>query len=841
MDLLLGIFISPIVWLMHNLLNIINNIIGNYGVSIIILSIFINIIILPLSYLAEDFKNIHQKKISKFKYESDLIKKNYFGQERHFYLKSLYRINRYHPFSGIKASLGLLIQIPFFFAAFHFLGNYDPFIKISFGPILDLSQPDGLFFGLNLLPLLMTLIAFLSAHFHTKNKSQNEKYSIWFLSIFFLVFLYLESSALLIYWTINNFFTLIKIWIENNHDITYFKKKCVYLLSHPIKFIIQNKFIKFLTADIYFQSVFLFFGTIFIYQAIPIAASDISMYNSDYTEVIINLLVFFVFSLISFLIIYNFLIVKVKKFAEIIISFISLLGLFFSFIIPFQLDYLVSMSFPDFLIFEHKLIKLIKLLIIFTLLIFYFFIFSKFTKIILSVILISNVILTSQAIVKGLDPKYNNMISKDLLFEADYDDGNKDLTESEANKLYSFSKESNTIVILLDAFQGNMFADIIEDNPEIKKELNGFTYYPNTLAAGGGTWLSIGSILGGQNYQIHLAQKSTNYETRSDTYIGKENTHVVDAYLQNAKIAKKYNHSYAISGSIYGSCSIYDDQQDITCSNKVITSEKYLNKINDIQSSIKSSSTNTAIFFSQLSWILSLPHVLKSKVSFYFQESGKYEEFLKDIYYYSQLQNIVEFANSNSIKKTSKFIYNSFTHRDWLVNDKCEITYDFYYGYQGAYNADYCSLKLLISLFKKLKKMKIYDKTKIIIVSDHGHHLLKENVKSSNFQIPISQASALLLVKDFKEKDDFKVSWKFMSNMDTYGIMLSGVSEGKQIELDRIKTPEKNRSLIHIHKTSPVFSLNITEAYKVKKNIFNDENWIELNFDQIQDLKKISN
>ena len=62
MDILFNIFISPILWLMQNLLIHIFKVTNDYGFSLVILSIFINIPILPLSYLAESLKNKHEKK-----------------------------------------------------------------------------------------------------------------------------------------------------------------------------------------------------------------------------------------------------------------------------------------------------------------------------------------------------------------------------------------------------------------------------------------------------------------------------------------------------------------------------------------------------------------------------------------------------------------------------------------------------------------------------------------------------------------------------------------------------------------------------------------------------------
>ena len=104
----------------------------NYGLSIIFLSILINIFITPLHYIADFLGVQHKKRLEIIKPKIDLLKKEFTGQERHLYLQTLYRVNNYHPLSNLKASVGLLFQIPFFFAAFHLLGNFESFENNSF-------------------------------------------------------------------------------------------------------------------------------------------------------------------------------------------------------------------------------------------------------------------------------------------------------------------------------------------------------------------------------------------------------------------------------------------------------------------------------------------------------------------------------------------------------------------------------------------------------------------------------------------------------------------------------------------------------------------------------------
>jgi YidC/Oxa1 family membrane protein insertase len=827
MDLLFNIFILPAEWLMQTILDSIFSLINSYGASLIILSIVINVLILPLHYLAEHLKEQHLKVVDGLQLEIDVLKGNYSGQQRHYYLQTLYKLYDYHPLSSVKASLGLLLQIPFFFAAFHLLGGYDAFNGVSFGPIQDLGQSDKLLFGQNLLPILMTLVNFFSAYIYTKNMGKSDRFQIFGLSIIFLVLLYFESSALLLYWTVNNLFSLARSWIEKRHNVTKFKKNVVNLLVTPVKLITQSRVVKFITKDVFTQSVILLFGTIFVYQAIPLAASDTGMYSTNYTSLVLILVTLLIISIGISLVVYYFLPKKWRQVVTILVTFSALSGLFYAFLIPFEVINIKSLSIPHFFIFEHQWYKWGKVFFIFLLLALWFLIYKKVKNIIWVVLLFSNVVLTIQALAMGSNPKeIDIMINKD----------NKEMSLKQASEFYAFSKESNTIVILLDAFQGNMFTDIIERDSSLKRQLSGFTYYPNTLSNGGKTWSSIGAILGGGDFQMHLAPKRNAYQKLKKSYKKSEYVPLNEAHLRNVTAAQKYNHSYSIFNPHYVQCSLFDSYTDTICSKRVIFDKALADQKDKILKGVKNSSFETVKFFVNLSWIFSLPHEIKSVMSYYFRDSGKIDQFSQNMYNYSQLQNLAYFANNGSNKKTFKFIHNMISHEAWLINEKCKVSFKKFHGYQGAFNADSCAINLLSSFFRKLKQLGVYDRTKIIITSDHGHHTLTDKVKSKNRQVPETRASALLLVKDFKQSDDLKTSMQFMSNMDVYGISLSGVSGDKEIELDKIKTSNGDRTLIFSRDLLPAGSYNINKAFRVKNNIFHIDNWQELDFEQIQEL-----
>lgn len=63
----------------------------------------------------------------------------------------------------------------------------------------------------------MTAINLLSGYVYATDMSRNEKVTIVVVALFFLVLLYNSPSSLLVYWTFNNVFSLVKN--------LYYKKK----------------------------------------------------------------------------------------------------------------------------------------------------------------------------------------------------------------------------------------------------------------------------------------------------------------------------------------------------------------------------------------------------------------------------------------------------------------------------------------------------------------------------------------------------------------------------------------------------------------------------------------
>ncbi|WP_295094073.1 YidC/Oxa1 family membrane protein insertase [Ruminococcus sp.] len=186
----------------------------NPGISLIFMSLAINLLVLPLYRRADAMQEEEREQSLRLKSGVEHIRKVFKGDERFMILQTYYRQNNYKPYYALKGSLSLLLEIPFFIAAYHYLSNLKLLNGASFGSIDNLGVPDNLVtFGgisLHLLPILMTAINIVSGIIYTRGMPLKSKIQLYGMAIIFLVLLYESPSGLVFYWTLNNLFSLIK-------------------------------------------------------------------------------------------------------------------------------------------------------------------------------------------------------------------------------------------------------------------------------------------------------------------------------------------------------------------------------------------------------------------------------------------------------------------------------------------------------------------------------------------------------------------------------------------------------------------------------------------------------
>lgn len=188
--------------------------VNNHGMALILLSLVVNILLLPFYNFAEKIQKKERAVQQRMKPKIEEFESVYEGYELHLYIQNVYRLNDYHPIYSLRGLVSLLIQFPFFIGAYRFLSTYEGFQGVSFLFLSNLAQPDALLtiggFTINLLPFVMTGVNLLSGYVYATTMSKREKMKIVVVALVFLVLLYNAPSSLLVYWTFNNIFSLVK-------------------------------------------------------------------------------------------------------------------------------------------------------------------------------------------------------------------------------------------------------------------------------------------------------------------------------------------------------------------------------------------------------------------------------------------------------------------------------------------------------------------------------------------------------------------------------------------------------------------------------------------------------
>jgi len=186
---------------MFLLLQFLQGYIGNWGWSIVALTILIKLVLYPLSYKGmvsmQKLKDLAPKmKDIQAKYKGD-------KQKQSMHMMELYKKHGANPMGGC---LPLLLQIPVFFAIYRVLLNA---IELKGAPwmfwVQDLAEMDPYF----VLPILMGASMYLQQRI-TPNTMQDEmqKKIFQMLPIVFTFFFLWFPAGLTLYWFINNVFTI---------------------------------------------------------------------------------------------------------------------------------------------------------------------------------------------------------------------------------------------------------------------------------------------------------------------------------------------------------------------------------------------------------------------------------------------------------------------------------------------------------------------------------------------------------------------------------------------------------------------------------------------------------
>jgi YidC/Oxa1 family membrane protein insertase len=188
-------------------LQIIQGFLGNWGWSIILLTIFIKILLYPLS--AASLKSMAKMRTL----QPDMARiKELHGDDRQKAGQEQMALFKKHRVNPLGGCFPMLLQMPVFIALYWVLSES---VEIRHSPwiiwIDDLSAKDPLF----ILPLIMGASMFLMQKLQPAPTDPMQAKVFQLMPIMFTFFFLMFPAGLVLYWTVNNLLSILQQWVVN--------------------------------------------------------------------------------------------------------------------------------------------------------------------------------------------------------------------------------------------------------------------------------------------------------------------------------------------------------------------------------------------------------------------------------------------------------------------------------------------------------------------------------------------------------------------------------------------------------------------------------------------------
>ena len=880
------IIIYPLYQIVEFSYELFHSVFNNVGISVIGVSLAITLLCLPLYAVAETWQQIERATQAKLRPGIERIKATFKGDEQYMILSAFYKENHYHPMMALRSSFGLLIQIPFFIAAYNYLSNNPELIGKSFFFIKDMGKPDRLFsiggFAVNILPIAMTLINIIAGAIYTKGFAFKEKAQIYGMALVFLVILYNSPSGLVLYWTMNNVFSLIKnVFYKLKNPLKTFYILCCVVLTLCIVYLVAVGFDRipiFILIDAFlialpfilkitrgfFASLFapyvksqkqataLFFTSaislavlcgIVIPSFLMTSSTAEFCYIDTYTNPLAFLYNSFMQSLGLFVfwpVCLYFLFGKKTKAVFSVAAFtILILGLINNF--AFQGNY--GTVLPEIEFIEHKtffptksefFINVIALL--FALAVIFVLLKKRLLKVnagIASVVLIGMV---------GLSLLNVAQIQH---FFMNYDEPSVQL--SETDKCIQLSKtKKNVMVIMMDRSTGYIIKPVFDAKPELYKQFEGFTLYPNTVSFGSWTIQGADCLYGGYEY--------TPWEMNHRRKLPMVEKHNEAISLQ-AKIFSENNYKVTVLDPPYPNYDappIFKAFENLKNTNAYQKIGKY-SKLWYEENGITPEPIRSNLIKRNHIWFSIFkisPLILRPVLhyhDFWMPRSGAGQQSIADfINNYSLLDYLPRLTNTENDENCFVIMDNEIPHTqvftqypDYTPSLHVTDHGKGFWNSQKEFHVNMAGYTLLGKYMDYLKENGVYDNTKIIIVADHGANtryseVFEESIGPRMFEY----FNPVLMVKDFNERSDFSFDQQFMTHADVPALAFEDVIENPvnpftNKAITKLSTEEKNeRCVISFSGANAVnttvnngFRIKDSDWYTVHDSIFKAENW----------------
>ena len=398
-------------------------------------------------------------------------------------------------------------------------------------------------------------------------------------------------------------------------------------------------------------------------------------------------------------------------------------------------------------------------------------------------------------------------------------------------KMFTFSKNGqNIVVLMLDMFTGGNMKQILEMDPSLANELDGFTWYPETMSTGSMTLFGLPSILGGEKLAAYNLLDKNRTESLEET-INKEWANIFnELHHKNYEVSVfEYNwlrteiiNKYLMAPVNLIQANVLWDQLPH------IWAQKHRIPY-DIES------INYSKFFYSYGLFKISPLSKKNRI----YRHGKWNKAIHrgwtnrahslrgiaQLDSFSQISQVIK-----STKNQFKFITNETTHAPWSIGESClpvDSSGEYELNSDGTYKehiqTEYCAIKSITKWINWMKEQEVYDNSTIIIVSDHGRPDSEQIYKSWAGTPPVNVAfHAVLLVKPQKSNGKLLVNNALTMNYDVRALIQNSFYQNlKYVERKRCSVLAQS----WIRNKHPESYFVGTEKICLRGSLFNPQQW----------------
>ena len=901
MNILYSIVIFPIAQIIKIVYVLLFKIFQNPGLSVLGVSFTVTLLCLPLYNVAEKWQRIERETIKKLRPGMDKIKAVFRGDEQYMILSTYYRQNQYHPIYALRSSLGVLIQIPFFMAAYTCLSKLNALKGASFLFIGDLGSPDSIFsagnFSINILPIAMTVINCLAGFIYTRDLSTRDKAQVYGLALAFLLLLYNAPSALALYWTMNNVLSLCKnifYKFKNPLKILYAVSLvfagiffCYFLFLHdgswkrklffcllalcvmcmPLIIKLFNRVIRSFHrtfSDQRRRTVFFALCcaalTVLAGLAIPSSVIGSSPQEFSFIDSFDNPLAFLTVSFFQALGIFLFwpfcvyflfrdtvrTTLSIGFFLLVITGFINVFvfsGNYGNISNVFMFDSPGTLSVSQ----KENLINIAIMAVTAAAVLFVLKTVSLKPAAAFTGILLCSLIFFSAKNIVFIQKEYAAFLKIRKTGSGD---------AAKLRPVFSLSKDRpNVIVFMTDGAISGFLDPIFQEHPKLGELFDGFTFYPNTVSYGAHTLIAVPAIWGGYEYTpLEMNRRNTVPLVKKHN----EALFVLPTLFSRAGYSVTISDPSWANYSINPDITIFNGYENIQAVNLTGKYRNLWNARNNFTGGLSQSQQiiNTIIWFS---FLKIAPPFARGEIydDGGYWSSEVYTPITAFLNSFSVLDLLPELTGYDSEKPAAIFITNDATHDPVFLQYPEYRPADLVTG-RGtgpfADNKRYHVNNAFYLAFGKwleaLKKNGVYDNTRIIIVSDHGSGL--NILRRKGDPIPgeaLEGYNPLLLVKDFNRHGAILTGADFMTNADVPVLALRGIVEnpenpftGKPLTMnpksEGVYITNNHVPMAHNHDKN-TFRISDEQWIYIRDNIFETKNWMRKNpFDGLTEVQK---